>query len=396
MKTAKQGAILEGEVVMSATKLNTIIIAIMAACAVFALCACTSQKEEVVSEVSISATIKKDAKFDCANLDVGGEDFERAGFAFGDSCDVEFSNGVKLENVPFYNGFYVKTGSPVVVAYPKYDYVAVANNNRDLWTPENLSDGDTVKITLKEKGKFKSTQDALSQTYSVDRADYTTDEQFSNFRALKGGNLKEGFLFRGASPFDNSRNRASVTNSLVENNQIKTIIDLADTQEEMQTYFADANFNSSYSKNLYDEGKVAVLGMGSNQDSPEYKTSLVQGLRLLVNNGGPAYIHCMEGKDRTGFVCVLIEAFAGASYDDMRDDYMQTYANYYGITKESDEQKYDAICSLYFDAFCEYLAGTSDLNTLKSLDYSDSAKEYLVSCGLTTDEVNALRNLIVR
>ena len=379
---------------MSTSKPIAIITVVFAVCAVFALCACSSQKEEDVSAVSISATVTKDAKFDCADLNVGQEDFEKAGFAFGDSCDVEFSNGSKFEDVPYYNGFYVTTGSTVIVAYPKYNYVEVANNNRDLWTPENLTDGDTVKITLKEKGKFKPTQDALSQTYSVNRADYATDEQFSNFRAVKGGNLKENFLFRGASPYDNSRGRASVTNSLVEKDQIKTIVDLADTSEEMQTYFADASFNSAYSKSLYDDGNVAVLGMSSNQDSSEFKASLAQGLRLLINNGGPAYIHCMEGKDRTGFVCMLLEAFAGANYFEMRDDYMQTYANYYGITKESDVQKYDAICSLYYDAFCEYVAGSNDTKILESFDYSESAKKYLETCGLSEDEITALKGVI--
>ena len=375
-------------------QLNPILIAVLVIFALMTLCGCSAQKEESVSVASISVTVKEGDKFDCAMLDADAQDFEKAGFTLGDSCDVEFSNGFKLEDVPYFNGFYVKTGLPVIVAYPKFDYVSVANNNRDLWTPANLTNGDTAKIMLKEKGKFKSTQEALSQTYSVDRADYATDEQFSNFRALKGGNLKENFLFRGASPFDNSRGRAGVTDSLVEKSQIKTIVDLADTKEEMQAYFADASFNSAYSKSLYDEGKVAVLGMGSNYDSAEYKVSLAQGLRLLIDNGGPAYIHCMEGKDRTGFVCMLLEAFSGATYDEMEADYMQTYANYYGFTQNSDPEKYDAICSLYFNDFCQYLAGNSDEFVLRSFDYTEPSEAYLTSCGLSGTEIESLRETI--
>ena len=381
----------------SAVITTVAITAIVMVCVLACLCACTQPShEEKTGDVTISATIKKDAKFDAPDLDVNAEDFEKAGFLFGDSCDVEFSNGLKLNDIPYFNGYYVKTGSPVIVAYPKNDYIIIAYNNRNMWSTEGLNDGDTVKITRKEQGKFKTTQDALSQTYSVDRNDYKTDEQFSNFRTLKGGNLKENFLFRGASPYDNSRGRASITNTLVESAQVKTIIDLADTEDELKTYFADNSFNSSYAKNLYDEGKVAALGMSSNQDSDEFKASLAKGVRLLINNGGPAYIHCMEGKDRTGFVCMLIEALAGASYDEMRDDYMQTYANYYGITKDSDSEKYNAICSLYFDTFCEYLSGVSGADSLKTFSYDNSAETYLKSCGLSDKEISELKELITK
>ena len=370
------------------------------ACALFVtffLCACSNANNAETTtkpDAVIEATVTKNPKFDSAVLSVNADDFTNAGFAFGDSCDVEFSNGTTFTDIPYFNGYYVKTGDPVVVAYPKDDFVTIANNNRDMWTPVGLKDGDTVKVTLREKGKYVTTQEALSQSYSVERSDYSSDEQFSNFRSLKGGKLKDNFLFRGASPVDNSRGRAAITNSLIEKAGVKTVIDLADTEAEMNEYFAASDFSSTYAKNLYDSGADVVLAMSSNQDSQDYKTSFAKGLRLLLSNGGPAYIHCMEGKDRTGFVCMLIEAFAGATYDEMCEDYMQTYANYYGITKEVDPEKFDAIRSLYFDAFCEYLAGTSDADTLKSFDYTKPAEEYLSSCGLTSDEVSQLHSLI--
>ena len=47
----------------------------------------------------------------------------------------------------------------------------------------------------------------------------------------------------------------------------------------------------------------------------------------MTGQEGPCYIHCTEGKDRTGFVCLLLEALCGANYGELRDDYMTTYAN---------------------------------------------------------------------
>ena len=48
----------------------------------------------------------------------------------------------------------------------------------------------------------------------------------------------------------------------------------------------------------------------------------------LIQHDGPVYIHCTAGKDRTGFVCMALEALAGASYQQIGDDYIITYDNY--------------------------------------------------------------------
>ena len=80
-----------------------------------------------------------------------------------------------LTDIPYFNGYYVKTGNPVVVAYPKNDYVIIANSNTDFWTPFGLEDGMTVTVTLNESAKYLATQEALGQSYSVDRADFASD-----------------------------------------------------------------------------------------------------------------------------------------------------------------------------------------------------------------------------
>ena len=349
---------------------------------------------------TLTATISKDPKFDSAVLSLTEEDFSEAGFALGDSFYVEFSNGYSLTDVPYYNGYYVKTGNPVIVAYPKNEYVLIAANNRDFWTPAGLEDGDTVEITLTTAGKYKATHEALGQSYSMDRKDYESDEAFANFRAMSGGSLKENFLYRGASPVDNSRNRAAIADALVEQAGITCIIDLADSEAEMEGYIGSEDFSSEYTKSLYEEGRDVLLAMGANYDSEEYKESVAAGMRHLLKYGGPAYIHCMEGKDRTGFVCLLIEALMGADYDEMRADYMKTYENYYGITEQGTPERYEAVLSLYFDSFMEYLAriegtaDTADTAKLKSADYVKGAKSYLTDCGMTDKEIARLLELL--
>ena len=52
------------------------------------------------------------------------------------------------------------------------------------------------------------------------------------------------------------------------------MINLADSQAELEQYFAAEGFNSPYYKNLYENGRVILLNMGVDFRSPEFKRSL--------------------------------------------------------------------------------------------------------------------------
>ena len=341
-----------------------------------------------------SIHIKEDNKFGSATLDITIDKFNEAGFNYGDSCNVKFSNGYELLDVPYFNGFYVKNAAPVIVSYPSSEYVLITLNNEGIWQTASLSNECTVDISLNTAKKYLATQEALGQSYSLNRSTYSSDEEFSNFRPLAGGKLKTDLIYRGASPVDNSRNRAKYTDSLLEKNKVNCIIDLADSKDDMDSYLKDTSFESNYTKSIYEKGNMILLSMGSGYTSSNYKMSVVSGLKHLVNNDGPYYIHCMEGKDRTGFVCTLIEALAGASYQEMCDDYMMTYKNYYKISKEETPEKYDAVVALYFDSFMEALHKTSDVAILKSASYVDDAKNYLKEGGMLDTEIENLIDCI--
>ena len=59
-------------------------------------------------DYSFQAKISEDEKFKSVVVDITIEDFNNSGFAFGDSCNVKFSNGYELNDIPYYNGYYVK------------------------------------------------------------------------------------------------------------------------------------------------------------------------------------------------------------------------------------------------------------------------------------------------
>ncbi len=349
-----------------------------------------AKKEE---SSSITAIVHKDAKFDCADLNLTEEDFTGFGFDFGDSFNITFPNGMAYYDVPYFSGYYVKTGMPVIVSYPGNGYVLIANNNSDLWSLLNLKDGDEVKIELYRKGDYLSTQQALGQRYENDRSSYPSDEAFSNFRCVNVSNIKEDLLYRGASPLDNSRNRAAITSSLLEKYGIKTEIDLSDSDEEIQGYIAKDDFASPYAKELYEEGKTIALSMTSDYSASSYREALGKALKFMLKNDGPYYIHCMEGKDRTGFVCFVLEALLGSSYDEMCNDYMITYQNYYDITKEKDANKYNAVVELYFNTFVEFLSG-KNIDEVIDDDFSGYARDYLLSCDMNDEEIDSIISLL--
>lgn len=354
----------------------------------------SAEQQAEPEALTMTTSVSQDKKYDAVVFSLTQDEFEACGYSLGDSVNVKFSNGSSIDDVPFFNGYYVRLGAPVVVAYPGQEFVSFTFNNMGAWTQEGISDSDTAEITMNERGKYLATQQALGQDYPTTRESYASDEQFANFRALSGGKLKKDFLYRGASPVDNARGRAAYVDDLLEATGITCVVDLADSTEEMEGYFAATGFDSPYVQGLYEQGRVATLSMSSSFTSDSYKQKLGVGMKHLLSCGGPAYIHCLEGKDRTGFVCMLVEALAGASYDEMCSDYMQTYANYYGITKDGTPDRYDAVVSLYFDAFIEFLHGAEDGQIDKTANYSEDAKAYLRECGLTDAEIEQLVALI--
>ncbi len=106
--------------------------------------------------------------------------------------------------------------------------------------------------------------------------------------------------------------------------------------------------------------------------------------RNLQNIG---YMHCTEGKDRTGFICMLLEALAGASYKEMVADYMITYDNYYDITEKKDPDRYNVIVDKVLDLMIRAVTGGEDP---KTADLSEAAADYLRSGGMTDAQITEL------
>ena len=320
------------------------------------------------------------------------DEFNRLGFKYGDSVDVTFSNGYALSDLPYYNGYYVDAGDPLLVAYPGYDYIKAAfNYGDDLWITAGLTETDTADIVLKKSAAFLDVQEARDIHYSDERNDYADDVTFANFRSVNAGQLKENVLYRSASPCDNQHNRAPYVDALMKEAGVNCILDLSDNEGKIEGYIAAEDFNSPYFLSLYQTDKVIPLAMNMNYASDEFRAKIADGFSAMAKQVGPYLVHCTEGKDRTGFVCMLLEAFAGASYDEIIDDYMLTYDNYYKITESSDPAKYATIKEKNIDAMLSAVIGDPDAD-ITAVDLTAAAEAFLKSAGMSEEDVLLLRS----
>ncbi len=332
-----------------------------------------------------------DEKFGGVYLDISIDDFNALGFAYGDSVNIEFSTGCSLVSLPYYNGYYVSAGDPLLVGYPGYEHVkAGVNYGDDLWITAGLDESCTATVTLDESAKYIREQNAMDIHYSDEQGDLT-DEEFGNFRNVSVGDLLDGVLYRSASPCDNEHNRAACVDRLISDAGVQFIVNLSDDSDDIERYVSADDFDSAYFLSLYRDGKVLPLSMSMQYKSEEFSSKLAAGLTAISQNDGPYLIHCVEGKDRTGFVCMVVEALAGASYDEIVGDYMITYDNYYGITKASDRDRFETIKANNADEMLLYLVGGDESVDLSVADLSACAEAYLKLIGMTHETIDGLR-----
>ena len=291
------------------------------------------------------------------------------------SCNTT-KGQVANNNVPT-----TENGEVTILTQEKISQVVEVSNN------QLASDKQYTYDEINKKYK------ALKLKYSKNREDYPSDEVFANFRNVKVGNIKEGILYRGASSIDNSMGRAKYVDKLISDVGVNFDVDLTDNDDKIKRHFSKKDFASYYFKSLYDSGKTVLLHMDTNYHEQKYHDRVVKAMIAMSKNEGPYYVHCVEGKNRTGFVLAVIEGLAGASYEEIVKDHMITFANYYGITEETDKEKYDILKARYIDSMLRYIAdddpwtgnGTIELS---GLDWVNIMGRYLNKHGMSDEDIH--------
>lgn len=249
---------------------------------------------------------------------------------------------------------------------------------------------DDVTITLSKKGGYLDEYEIRQLKRTNNRDDYSSDEVFANFREVTYGSIAPGRLYRSSNPINPEIGRNLYAMRLTEAAGVKVIFNLSETAEEVAAHLGtDTNGNLAYYKELNDSGNVYAMGMGLDSQSEDFKQKLAVVLREMSEKKGPYLIHCVEGKDRTGFVAALLESLMGAKYWEIKDDYMDSFVNFFHVPVSPGQ--YDRIGNNNILESMRQMAGIPKGGSLKGVDLSKAAENYIKSIGLTDDEIEQIK-----
>lgn len=101
--------------------------------------------------------------------------------------------------------------------------------------------------------------------------------------------------------------------------------------------------------------------------------------------GKPTYFHCSAGADRTGVVALICEAILGVSQPDCDKDYELT--NFYtGVGTDADARRRDEAV---------WTREITYLNTYSGATFREKTMNFLLSCGITLEKINAFRDAMI-
>ena len=353
----------------------------------------TSQGTETVE---ITTTIYEIAKHGNLILYMYGSDIFDKGFEHGDILEIAI--GDKKWDVPLCTSYSdVDNGEVVLRAISPTDGVVLAINMGDFATTAGIAtksaiDEDPgyrwdyvmespveITITMKEKDGYRDEWLIRQLVRTNERSDYEhlSDEEFANFRVIATTGMGRGLLYRSSSPINPAFGRSTYADKAAENAGILTVVNLADTSN---TYEGAEN-------TYYSTCQTVFVNLSMDLLAESTLSEIAEAMRFIIDNEGPYLIHCNEGKDRAGFVSAVLECLMGATMDEVIDDFMLTYYNYYGVVEGS--ENYDAVLN---NNLIKLLNTTFKVEDIYKADLVKEAEAFLMEdAGLTLDEVAALK-----
>ena len=387
---------------LSLTALPFLALFIMVSCATKAL------TEPVVVEEAktLDSSVKDIQKYGNLVLSITKSDMDSIGAEYGDVFTIDLGDQVleapyctSYSDVEIGDLVLRNDGDGIILAINMGDFassygIATKVSNPDKTYQWVFEEGKklediTLSLILTGKGEYRDQYLIHQLSRTNEREDYSSDAVFANFREIVGGDLGSGALFRSSSPVNNEIGRAKYADELVSLNNIKSVMNLADSRETIEGYFKEEDFASPYYKSLYENGQVIALNMGVSFKTREFQNGLVEGLTFLSKNEGPYLVHCNEGKDRAGFTSALLSALMGLTYDEIASDYMTSYENYYHVEKGTEQ--YEAVKRSNIDSMLSFIAGV-ETKDLENVDLSGKAEEFLIAIGMEKSDIDTLKS----
>ena len=345
---------------------------------------------------AVTATVTEISKHGNLRLDMIGSDLFDLSYEYGDLLEVTVA-GQTIE-VPLGSNYSdVDNGVAILRAVTAEEALVLALNMGDFATTAGVATKSAIEeepgyrwdylietpaqvtITMKQEDGYREQWLVHQLVGSVEREDYAhlDDEAFANFRVIDTTGMGAGKLYRSSSPINPGIGRNTYADQAAKAAGIVTVINLADS----------SNTYESPEDTYYLTCRVVYLNLGMDFMSEINKTGLAEGMRFMIRGEAPFLVHCNEGKDRAGFVSALLECLMGATIDEVLDDYMETYVNYYGVEKGT--EKYEAVVN---SNIIPSLKSSFQVEDVYAADLAAEAEAYLMEeLGLSADEVSALK-----
>ena len=300
-------------------------------------------------------------------------------FSLGDAVSL-LSVKCRINMIPFYSGLYCATSGTVLVSRNDKVYLAIRHGNAA--RAYGLNVGQEVLFNLEKPGYFWEKENAYSFEEINEKNFYKDTESFANFRPLFSGSSD---FYRSSSPIDDAYGRSEAVVHCIEKYSIKTILDISDSNSELAQLL---NVTNDKNKSILSTRSLMAIGSDTGLYSKEFEGTIAEAIRGIISLETPCLIHCRAGKRRTGFICAILQSLAGFDIQSIIADYMQSYKNNNGITRENNSSRYDYLTKDTIGRILSFING-DNLNNL-----AHTTELYLKKIGITNQELAALKSKI--
>lgn len=328
-------------------------------------------------------------------LDVTNKDMERIGADFG--YDVYIDSGDERFVAIYAKDF---NGIPVGSLFLNYDTyrdrMTIAIYDGVIQDEADVSEGDKLKISVKGINKYYPDIPHYIAGYTDERSDYDSDQEYGNYRMVDAGDVDDDSLYRSASPWLAPGGRNVYCDDFIRDIEADVIFSLDRSDDEVAEMAKEQP--DLHASSMVRDGKVYGFDLSPAIFSHPEDIRVV--LEKYMEVDGKLVLSCAFGKDRTGIYCTIFEALAGASYEEIRQEFMISICNYYFIEEGSKE--YDTVASIYVDHVLYIFAHPEIISHFlevdwENLDYQpfdaeEAYTDYLIGeVGLSQEFVDALK-----
>lgn len=343
-------------------------------------------------EFSVTGVVTGLSAYNQPKLDVKADVLTEHGIALGELFTIETEDAV-FENAILLNNYLGIFMFDMFVNIESDGYLSIGCVGK-LITADK---GSEITITHTGTSSRYHSTPLYNKGSTNNRADYSSDETFANFYEVTGGDLKPGILYRSFSPlYDPAKQaRSTYVNELAEQYDIQFDIALSYTDETVQ---AAVESQEGYCITLCSEDKYVAPGMGYIYFQTKEKTKMV--MQSMLDNDGAYLVHCNVGRDRTGYMILLLQALCGCTPEEMMECESRAFCNLYHIEVGSEEYKTVVKCTydrnMFLIAHPEKIPDIFEIDW-DNIDVSDvnteeAAYNYCTSyLGFTDEEISALK-----